>query len=100
MLYLLKRELTRYCPNIENKPPPKGLDENKLWWEEQGKKDAFASNVLRFVKKNPEYVFWEIFDFHGGEFSYNAPKGVFFENNLRGAHLNGVIEEMKSRSCF
>jgi hypothetical protein len=58
----------------------------------------FAKDIIRFAKKNPEYIFWEIFDFYGGKFSYAAKKELFFEDKRRGAHFQDALKEMRRRS--
>ena len=61
---------------------------------------SLASEVLKFIRKNGDYIFWEIFKFEGGKFSYGASKELFFENRRQGAHLKGVLEEMRRRSSL
>ncbi len=61
---------------------------------------SLATEVLKFIRKNGEYIFWEIFDFDGGKFSYAASKELFFEDRRKGHHLKGVLEEMKRRSSL
>lgn len=61
---------------------------------------SITSKVIKFVKMNPDYVFWEIFDFDGGKFSYAASKELFFENRRQGEHLKSALEEMSCRSLL
>ena len=60
----------------------------------------FVDEVTRFAQNNRRYVFWEIFDFWEGRFSYAAKKEVFFEQKKEGATLEDAIEEMKKRSLL
>lgn len=92
MIRLLKSELRVYVLRFEVAPL------NEINWERWEREERFANKVVHFAKSNPEYVFWEIFDFYGGKFSYSVSKELFFENKRQGAHLNDVLEEMKKRS--
>ena len=55
----------------------------------------FAKEIMKFSKNDPKYIFWEIFDFNGGVFSYSAKKELFFEEKKKGATLADAIDAMK-----
>jgi len=91
MVYLLERDL----PWLLELPT-----EGDSHSEKMDINYSLASEVLKFIRKNGDYIFWEIFDFEGGKFSYTASKELFFEKRRQGHHLRGVLEEMKRRSSL
>lgn len=93
-----KRELEILGRVLENHDPLHPIRDVKMtdWWIISNARREFSKKIIWFVKRHPEYTFWEAFDFYGGEFSYTAKKELFFEEKRKGATLADAIQAMKN----